>query len=175
MAATDHAEDPEPEDPEPSEPHPAGLPFFRARPRPLDRWSRPDPHRKPGGAWPGRAWPALAHPPVDGPEGGLGDGLGSRPGNGPADGPDVIVTRVLSDRLVVRITQEPGGSFLDRMISLVEGAGRPARQRPGVVTAGTLRAQGVNFVVLATAASVVLALLNFLPALSLGTVADALS
>ncbi|WP_392971778.1 potassium-transporting ATPase subunit KdpB [Streptomyces sp. LN245] len=33
-------------------------------------------------------------------------------------------TRVLSDHLVVRITQEPGESFLDRMISLVEGANR---------------------------------------------------
>ncbi|SEO49764.1 potassium-transporting ATPase subunit KdpB [Actinacidiphila rubida] len=33
-------------------------------------------------------------------------------------------TRVLSDRVVVRITQEPGESFLDRMIALVEGAGR---------------------------------------------------
>ena len=33
-------------------------------------------------------------------------------------------TRVLSDRIVVRITQEPGGSFLDRMIALVEGANR---------------------------------------------------
>ncbi|MER6358620.1 potassium-transporting ATPase subunit KdpB [Streptomyces sp. NPDC001634] len=33
-------------------------------------------------------------------------------------------TRVLSDRIVVRITQEPGESFLDRMISLVEGADR---------------------------------------------------
>ncbi|WP_328886510.1 potassium-transporting ATPase subunit KdpB [Streptomyces sp. NBC_00316] len=33
-------------------------------------------------------------------------------------------TRVQSDRIVVRITQEPGASFLDRMISLVEGAGR---------------------------------------------------
>ncbi|SEQ13579.1 potassium-transporting ATPase subunit KdpB [Microlunatus flavus] len=33
-------------------------------------------------------------------------------------------TRVLSDRIVVRITQEPGASFLDRMISLVEGASR---------------------------------------------------
>jgi len=33
-------------------------------------------------------------------------------------------TRVLSDRVVVRITQEPGASFLDRMISLVEGASR---------------------------------------------------
>ena len=33
-------------------------------------------------------------------------------------------TRVLSDRIVVRVTQEPGHSFLDRMISLVEGAKR---------------------------------------------------
>ncbi|WST81661.1 potassium-transporting ATPase subunit KdpB [Streptomyces sp. NBC_01136] len=33
-------------------------------------------------------------------------------------------TRVLSDHLVVRITQEPGESFLDRMIALVEGANR---------------------------------------------------
>ena len=31
-------------------------------------------------------------------------------------------TRVLSDRIVVEITQEPGQSFLDRMIGLVEGA-----------------------------------------------------
>jgi K+-transporting ATPase ATPase B chain len=31
---------------------------------------------------------------------------------------------VLSDHLVVRITQEPGESFLDRMIALVEGANR---------------------------------------------------
>ena len=33
-------------------------------------------------------------------------------------------TRVLSDRIVVRVTQEPGQSFLDRMIALVEGAER---------------------------------------------------
>ncbi|MEU9992622.1 potassium-transporting ATPase subunit KdpB [Streptomyces sp. NPDC048045] len=33
-------------------------------------------------------------------------------------------TRVLSDRIAVRVTQEPGASFLDRMISLVEGADR---------------------------------------------------
>src|SRR5262247_1556698 len=33
-------------------------------------------------------------------------------------------TRVLSDRIVVRITQRPGESFLDRMIALVEGASR---------------------------------------------------
>ncbi len=31
-------------------------------------------------------------------------------------------TRVLSDRIVVRVTAEPGQSFLDRMIALVEGA-----------------------------------------------------
>lgn len=35
-------------------------------------------------------------------------------------------TRVISDRIVVRITAAPGQSFVDRMISLVEGA---ARQR----------------------------------------------
>ncbi|MFC4147977.1 potassium-transporting ATPase subunit KdpB [Micromonospora mangrovi] len=33
-------------------------------------------------------------------------------------------TRVLSDRIVVRITQKPGESFIDRMIALVEGADR---------------------------------------------------
>jgi K+-transporting ATPase ATPase B chain len=33
-------------------------------------------------------------------------------------------TRVLSDEIVVRITAEPGATFLDRMISLVEGAER---------------------------------------------------
>ena len=33
-------------------------------------------------------------------------------------------TRVLSDRIVVRITAEPGQTFLDRMIHLVEGANR---------------------------------------------------
>ncbi|SNT13127.1 K+-transporting ATPase ATPase B chain [Asanoa hainanensis] len=33
-------------------------------------------------------------------------------------------TRVLSDRIVVKITQKPGESFIDRMISLVEGASR---------------------------------------------------
>jgi len=33
-------------------------------------------------------------------------------------------TRVLSDRIVVLVSQEPGSSFLDRMIALVEGAER---------------------------------------------------
>jgi K+-transporting ATPase ATPase B chain len=33
-------------------------------------------------------------------------------------------TKLLSDRLVIEVTQEPGKSFLDRMIALVEGAER---------------------------------------------------
>ncbi|HAE46355.1 MAG TPA: potassium-transporting ATPase subunit B, partial [Tistrella mobilis] len=33
-------------------------------------------------------------------------------------------TRVVSDAIVVRVTQRPGESFLDRMIGLVEGATR---------------------------------------------------
>jgi K+-transporting ATPase ATPase B chain len=33
-------------------------------------------------------------------------------------------TTVLSDRIIVQITQEPGKSFIDRMIALVEGANR---------------------------------------------------
>lgn len=33
-------------------------------------------------------------------------------------------TKVLSDRIVVKITQKPGESFIDRMIALVEGADR---------------------------------------------------
>jgi potassium-transporting ATPase ATP-binding subunit len=40
-------------------------------------------------------------------------------------------TKVLSDRVVVRITAERGHTFLDRMISLVEGAGR--RKTPNEV------------------------------------------
>jgi K+-transporting ATPase ATPase B chain len=47
-------------------------------------------------------------------------------------------TRVLSDRIVVEITQEPGGSFLDRMISLVEGASR--RKTPNEIALGILLA-----------------------------------
>jgi len=33
-------------------------------------------------------------------------------------------TKLLSDRLVIRVTQDPGESFLDKMIHLVEGASR---------------------------------------------------
>ncbi|MCC9307755.1 potassium-transporting ATPase subunit KdpA [Kitasatospora sp. RB6PN24] len=53
-------------------------------------------------------------------------------------------------------------------------AGRLAKQRPGVVTVGTLRASGVNFVTLATGAALILALLNFLPALALGPLTEGL-
>ncbi len=47
-------------------------------------------------------------------------------------------TRVLSDRIVVEITQEAGKSFLDRMIALVEGAER--RKTPNEIALGILLA-----------------------------------
>ena len=45
-------------------------------------------------------------------------------------------TKVLSDRIVVEITQEPGKSFLDRMIALVEGAER--RKTPNEIALNIL-------------------------------------
>ena len=33
-------------------------------------------------------------------------------------------TKVISDRILIRITSEPGNTFIDRMIALVEGAKR---------------------------------------------------
>ena len=47
-------------------------------------------------------------------------------------------TRLLSDRLVIEVTQEPGHSFLDRMIALVEGAER--RKTPNEVALNILLA-----------------------------------
>ncbi|MGE5691196.1 MAG: HAD-IC family P-type ATPase, partial [Pseudomonadota bacterium] len=47
-------------------------------------------------------------------------------------------TRLLSDRLVVEVTQEPGRSFLDRMIALVEGAER--RKTPNEIALNILLA-----------------------------------
>jgi K+-transporting ATPase ATPase B chain len=47
-------------------------------------------------------------------------------------------TRVTSDRIVVEITQEPGKSFLDRMIALVEGAER--RKTPNEIALNILLA-----------------------------------
>lgn len=45
-------------------------------------------------------------------------------------------TKVLSDRIVVRITAEPGHSFLDRMIALVEGSNR--QKTPNEIALGIL-------------------------------------
>ncbi|MCC3374928.1 potassium-transporting ATPase subunit KdpB [Cohnella sp. REN36] len=45
-------------------------------------------------------------------------------------------TRVVSDRIVVRITTDPGESFIDRMISLVEGAKR--QKTPNELALNTL-------------------------------------
>ena len=45
-------------------------------------------------------------------------------------------TKLLSDQLVIRITQEPGKSFLDRMIALVEGAER--RRTPNEIALNIL-------------------------------------
>jgi len=45
-------------------------------------------------------------------------------------------TRVLSDRIVVEVTQEPGQSFLDKMIALVEGAER--RRTPNEIALNIL-------------------------------------
>jgi K+-transporting ATPase ATPase B chain len=47
-------------------------------------------------------------------------------------------TRVLSDHLLIEITQEPGQSFLDRMIALVEGAAR--RKTPNEIALNILLA-----------------------------------
>jgi potassium-transporting ATPase ATP-binding subunit len=47
-------------------------------------------------------------------------------------------TKVLSDRIVVEITQQPGESFLDRMIALVEGSDR--RKTPNEIALGILLA-----------------------------------
>ncbi len=47
-------------------------------------------------------------------------------------------TRVLSDRIVVEVTQRPGESFLDRMIALVEGSQR--RRTPNEIALGILLA-----------------------------------
>ena len=45
-------------------------------------------------------------------------------------------TKLLSDRLVIEVTQEPGKSFLDRMIALVEGAER--RKTPNEIALNIL-------------------------------------
>lgn len=47
-------------------------------------------------------------------------------------------TKVLSDRIVIRITAEPGNSFLDRMIALVEGSNR--QKTPNEIALGIVLA-----------------------------------
>jgi K+-transporting ATPase ATPase B chain len=59
-------------------------------------------------------------------------------------------TRVLSDRIVVEITAEPGQSFLDRMIALVEGAQR--RKTPNEIALNILLA-GLTIVFLVVVAT----------------------
>jgi K+-transporting ATPase ATPase B chain len=54
-------------------------------------------------------------------------------------------TRVLSDRLIIRITADPGSTFLDRMIALVEGA---ARQKTPNEIALTILLSGLTLIFL---------------------------
>ncbi|MFE7405068.1 potassium-transporting ATPase subunit KdpB [Isoptericola sp. NPDC057559] len=57
-------------------------------------------------------------------------------------------TRVLSDRIVVRITSKPGETFVDRMIALVEGASR--QKTPNEIALSILLAAlSIVFVVVA--------------------------
>ncbi|MCI2957263.1 potassium-transporting ATPase subunit KdpB [Agromyces atrinae] len=57
-------------------------------------------------------------------------------------------TRVLSDRIVVRITSKPGETFVDRMIALVEGASR--QKTPNEIALNILLASlSIVFVVVA--------------------------
>jgi len=58
-------------------------------------------------------------------------------------------TRVLSDRIVVEITQRPGESFIDRMIALVEGASR--QKTPNEIALNILLASLTIIFLLATA------------------------
>ncbi|MCW2495758.1 MAG: K+-transporting ATPase, subunit [Jatrophihabitans sp.] len=57
-------------------------------------------------------------------------------------------TKVLSDRIVVEITQKPGESFLDRMIALVEGASR--QKTPNEIALNILLASLTIIFLLAT-------------------------
>jgi potassium-transporting ATPase ATP-binding subunit len=58
-------------------------------------------------------------------------------------------TRVLSDQIIVKITQKPGESFIDRMIALVEGANR--QKTPNEIALNILLAALTIIFVLAVA------------------------
>jgi len=60
-------------------------------------------------------------------------------------------TRVLSDRIVVQISAEPGESFIDRMIALVEGANR--QKTPNEIALNILLA-GLSIVLLLATATI---------------------
>ena len=57
-------------------------------------------------------------------------------------------TKVLSDRIVIKITQKPGESFIDRMIALVEGASR--QKTPNEIALNILLASLTIIFMLAT-------------------------
>ena len=65
------------------------------------------------------------------------------------------------------------GRFLP-IIAVLGIAGTFAAQRPGVITAGTLRTYSPTFIVLIVATTLLIVGLEYLPALALGPVADAL-
>ncbi len=60
-------------------------------------------------------------------------------------------TRVLSDRIVVKVTAAQGATFLDRMIALVEGASR--RKTPNEIALGVLLA-GLSLIFVLAVASI---------------------
>lgn len=66
------------------------------------------------------------------------------------------------------------GRFLP-VIAALGIAGIFAAQRPGVVTSGTLRTYSPTFIVLIVATTLLIVGLEYLPALALGPVAEALS
>ena len=65
------------------------------------------------------------------------------------------------------------GRFIP-IIAVMAFAGTFADQRPGVVTAGTLRTHQPTFIVLIVGVTLIMVGLEYLPALALGPVADAL-
>ncbi|MEV0970432.1 potassium-transporting ATPase subunit KdpB, partial [Microtetraspora glauca] len=67
-------------------------------------------------------------------------------------------TKVLSDRIIVQITQKPGESFIDRMISLVEGASR--QKTPNEIALNILLAALTIIFLVATAAMQPLAIFS---------------
>ncbi|TAM70025.1 MAG: K(+)-transporting ATPase subunit B [Microbacteriaceae bacterium] len=74
-------------------------------------------------------------------------------------------TRVLSDRIVVRITSKPGETFVDRMIKLVEGASR--QKTPNEIALNILLASlTIVFVVVILALGPTAAFANAAPSLA---------